>query len=164
VAAGRWNNNNPSQVSGYCHTTDAPIEGAVFFNGEQIDPLTGQRTPNNPYIDVSCASGGIAACMIWGYSPWATGGDSHQACLQMKRAAYCGDIPYTTYGHVIYVTDSLNPQINDAFGTTLEAYWGPNGALCLSNRRDTDISFPGCSPALPTCDTIPQSWLTESSF
>jgi hypothetical protein len=162
-----WNDSNPSQVSNYCSVTNGVAEPVVFVPGTKTHPLTASRTADSSFVDMSCASGGIVACMLWGYKPWSNGSagpDLHQACIQMKRAAYCGVQPYTEEGHTIYVRDSLNPQVNNGTGSTSEAYWGVNGALCLDNRRDTNVDFSGCTPALPSCATVPSGWLLHNDF
>ena len=162
-----WNDSSPSQVSNYCTVQNGVAEPVVFVPGTNTHPLTATRLADTSFVDMSCASGGIVACMLWGYKPWSNGSAGpvlHQACVQMKRAAYCGDLPYTQEGHTIYVRDNLSPQLNNASGGQSEAYWGVNGALCLDNRRDTSISFAGCTPALPSCATVPSGWLLHNDF
>lgn len=162
-----WNDGSPSQVSNYCTVTNGVAEPVVFVPGTNTHPLTASRTADTSFVDMSCASGGIVACMLWGYKPWANGAagpDLHQACVQMKRAAYCGDVPYTEEGHTIYVGDNLSPRLNNASGNTREAYWGVHGALCLDSRRDTSVTFSGCTTALPSCATVPSGWLLRNDF
>lgn len=159
-----WNSSNPSKIGGYCHTTDANIESVTFLSGVAIHPLKGQRVVNSNAVLLSCASGTISACMVWGYKPWETSADAHQTCIQMKRAAYCNDYAYTNYGHMIYVNDKLSPQMNNSFGTTNEAFWGPAGAVCFDNQRDPDIAFSGCSNPLPSCSGFSSGWMEQSSF
>lgn len=162
-----WPDSNPAVVTNYCTVTNGVAEPVVFVPGTNTHPLSAVRTADSSFVDMSCASGAIAACLIWGYKPWSSGSagpDLHQACVQMKRAAYCGNFPYTEEGHTIYVRDNLNPHINSGSGPTSEAYWGPNGALCLDNRRDTSVSFPGCGQALPSCSTVPSGWLLHNDF
>ena len=88
-------------------------------------------------------SGKAAACMAWGYNPDAGPGSSgwqlHQACIQMKRAAYFGDgVPYTINGTLIYRRDNLmDPQMNDPLASIVnktEALWDAKGAVCVNDK------------------------------
>jgi len=81
----------------------------------------------------------------WGYSDsgeyeeWAREGDlAHRACVRMVRADYCADgHDHTMEGTEIDVGDSFSPSINQlgARPWQLEAYWGPDGALCMNEPR-----------------------------
>ena len=123
------------------------------------DPANGaKRTPQVPgTITFACRDAALAKCVEWGYRPWASvNGASlaeyHQACTRMVRADYCGDgTPHTVAGTPIHVLDQIGVQNVDPNVTyTVEAEWGPNGAVCLNtdSRRDPQLAV-ACS--LPAC-------------
>lgn len=162
-----WNDSNPSQVSNYCSVTGGVAEPVVFVPGTKTHPLTASRTAGlelRRHVLRERRNCGLYAVGLQAMVKRLRLSYLHQACIQMKRAAYCGVEPYTQEGHTIYVRDSLNPQINNGSGSTQEAYWGVSGALCLDNRRDTSVSFSGCTPSLPSCATVPSGWLLHNDF
>lgn len=61
----------------------------------------------------------------------------YQACVRMMRADYCGDgVGHTRNGTPIDLFDRIGVQRDEpAEGMTLEAAWGPEGAVCISHTR-----------------------------
>lgn len=165
-----------SAWSSYCKGSDGQRQRAVFYRGAQWNPLDGSRTDGADLVTMTCESGAVASCMSWGYRPWATGHlasgenpsllDSHQACIHMKRASYCGDSQANTIaGTAIVVNDSFSPSINSGPSAALEALWTPAGAICLSQRRHPEIPFIGCPLPLPACPENPSGgYLLSSSI
>ena len=94
---------------------------SVFYQGAQWNPMDGSRQDGPGRVTMTCESGSVARCMRWGYRPWATATasaqsglvslvDHHQACIHMKRAAYCGDSRTQTMdGTSLYIQDQLAP-------------------------------------------------------
>lgn len=139
---------------------DEPL-AAAFFPGSQWDPQDGRRTDAPELIALTCETGAVATCALWGYVPWeraARSGvaeteslaDYHQACIHLKRAAYCGTAAsYTSPGMQIEIGDPLG--IRRASVDVLEALWTPQGAVCISSARDPESGFLGCPEPLPAC-------------
>ncbi len=151
-----------SSWTSYCKGASGESQRSVFYQGSQWNPMNGARTDGTSLITMTCESGSVAKCMSWGYRPWATGTvaggqrvslrDSHQACIHMKRASYCGDSKANTIdGTRIIVNDSLSPAINSGPEDILEARWTTSGATCVTNQRHPEILFIGCPLPLPTC-------------
>jgi hypothetical protein len=85
----------------------------------------------------ACRGASLAKAVEWGYKPWAspTMNDAHQAAMRMIRADYFGNgVTHTTNGNPIDVSDKWGIQVADT-NWPIEAKWGPNGAVCLSNPR-----------------------------
>jgi hypothetical protein len=150
---------------------------SIFSQGAHWDPASAARTTGSERVTVSCQSGAIATCMLWGYRPWATAerqdngqaeslADYHQACIHMKRAAYCGDAAsYTTPGIDILMADPFDPASSVGEMPQLEAYWSTNGALCLNQPRYPSAQFQGCPAALPPCPADPPAgWKLASGM
>lgn len=100
-------------------------------------------------ITISCISGVVAKCVRWGYPPWekGPGGEDlapfHASCVRMARADYCGDgAPHTKDGTSIDNFDDLGIQTRgapDDASYVFEAGWSPQGAVCVSHTRWTDV-------------------------
>ncbi len=152
-----------SDWSPYCKGPDGEPQRSVFYQGAQWNPMDGSRQDGPGRVTMTCESGSVARCMRWGYRPWATAtaavqsgpvslADHHQACIHMKRAAYCGDSrTHTIDGTSLYIQDQLAPPLHTGVLDTIEAVWSPSGAVCLSNRRHPELPFLGCAQPLPTC-------------
>lgn len=151
----------------YCKGANNEAQHTVFYQGSLWHPANGDRVDGAQHVTATCESGSVARCMRWGYRPWAAatgaGGnvslaDHHQACIHMKRAAYCGDRrTHTIDGTQLYIQDQLSPALHSGSLESIEAVWSPTGAVCLSNRRRPELPFLGCEPALPTCTAAHQS-------
>ncbi len=145
----------------YCKGPDGTAQRTVFYQGSQWDPLNGARQDGPGLVTATCESGSVARCMRWGYRPWGTAvGQSgpqslvehHQACVHMKRAAYCGDRrTHTIDGTPLYLSDQLSPALHSGSLDAIEAVWSPQGAVCLSRRRHPELPFLGCDQPLPSC-------------
>lgn len=150
-----------SSFTPYCKGAGGEAQRSVFYQGAQWNPLDGSRQNGANLITATCESGSVARCMRWGYRPWATATgqsgsvslqDHHQACIHMKRAAYCGDSrTHTIDGTQLYIQDQLSPALHTGSLDTIESVWSPAGAVCLSNRRHPELLFLGCEQPLPTC-------------
>jgi hypothetical protein len=153
----------------HCQDSQGQTMPSIFSQGSHWHPASAARTLGSERVAVSCQSGAIATCMLWGYRPWATAerqdngqpeslADYHQACIHMKRAAYCGDeVSYTTKGIDILMADPFDPSSAMGAIDQIEAYWSPSGALCLTQPRHPSAQFQGCPAALPPCSAEPPS-------
>ncbi len=127
-----------------------PTEAIPLSN--HWDAVTGDRIDDPDTVTFACRGAVLAKCVEWGYRPWATTtackkndkkckevalADHHQACTRMARADYCGEgYPHTINDTPIDIIDKLSPQIQaestaNIAGWTVEAEWGPDGALCV---------------------------------
>lgn len=137
IFPGFWNNHCGSLTT---------KEKSIFLGGSLWDPFDASRTDNSNFLTLSCESGAVGRCAMWGYPPYAKGDagydasarDYHQSCIYLKRAAYCGTDKTND-------ADEMPIQLADPFGFNrissyfdnadhVEALWGPSGALCVTNQ------------------------------
>lgn len=174
--------------SPYC-LAKGTAEQAVFYQGSLFHPSTAMRADHSSYVTLTCKSGGVATCMSWDEVPWiSTAKDAksnplanlkeyHQACIQMKRAAYFGDgVPYTINGTLIYRRDNLmDPQMNDPLASIVnktEALWDAKGAVCVNDkyRRHPELLLGNINTnanSKPSCGEYPWAgftWLVASAL
>lgn len=121
-------------------------EKLIFLGGSLWDPFDASRTDGDNLVTLSCESGAVGRCAMWGYPPYEKGDprydalarNYHQSCIYLKRAAYCGTDKTND-------ADEMPIQMSEQFGYNkidatfdnpdrLEALWGPSGALCVTNR------------------------------
>jgi hypothetical protein len=142
-------------------------DSVVFQKGIDVDPLTGSIVYNAGDVTMSCRYGAPATAYWWGYD-YVTDPYHFRAAIHMKRASYCGDSGFhTVSGTKIQVQDEEDVQggahwqdvtIQDS---AVEAFWGPNGALCYNQPRRPDLktfgvpNFGGVcgGTTIPRCDT-----------
>jgi hypothetical protein len=94
-------------------------------------------------FSITCTGGAQGKCVRFGYKPWRTLADGqslapyYQACVRLVRADYCGNgVGHTRNGTPIDIFDRIGIQADEvAPGMTLEAVWGPEGALCVRHPR-----------------------------
>lgn len=106
------------------------------------------NAPGATSFSLSCVSGAMAKCALWGYAPWAQRDgvsleDFHVACVQAVRAKYLQpyDTSYTCRGTVIDIYDRLGILKKDSKNTSFrfESRWRKDGLDCLAESR-----FPIC--------------------
>jgi ADYC domain-containing protein len=138
----------------------AEDSGGVFVGGSWADD--GAHVDDLDALTFACDDGVIAKCVAWGYAPWTTDAEVHQACTRLARADYCGDgISWTLDGTIIDAYDRIGIQdpVPDA-KFHFEAAWDTQGAVCVSRTRydvrdESDRAvLPSCLAALPVCDSI----------
>ncbi|MBC8073944.1 MAG: pentapeptide repeat-containing protein, partial [Deltaproteobacteria bacterium] len=138
------------------------LAGVWDETGARHDALAGDAEIAYSF---SCSNGALAKCVDWGYAPDAVGADAHQSCTRMVRADYCGDgQAHTADGTLIDVFDTLDVQRSDtSVDLAFEAGWGPNGAVCVSRARYTEVGTDGdeiavsCWEELPACETADEA-------
>jgi hypothetical protein len=159
-----------------CQNALTGAEPNVFIDNAAWHPITSDRSGSKAYTTITCQSGAVAVCPSWGYRPWATAYnlltaadeplvDAHQACIQMKRAAYCGGAQaFTVEGTKIMISDTYDPAFNRDLSPVTEAVWSPSGALCVSNPRHDPATYfaSACGASLPQCTGAEVSFLTTS--
>jgi hypothetical protein len=150
-------------------------------------PLAGAFTAGGTYqpahggILITCTGGAEGKCVRFGYKPWRSTPDwvalepYYQACVRLIRADYGGDgIGHTRNGTPIDLFDHIGVQRDEtAPGMTLEATFGPDGAVCVSHTRLPDVlslrelaeRYPFLSGHLGvSCDTQAPALLFVRSF
>jgi hypothetical protein len=138
-----------------------PVRGA--WQSQAKDPQSGAKVPyaggkipgtDGTAVTFACRDvGAIAKCVERvGYKPWKTAtaydinnnpitislDESHQACVRMLRADYCGDgVPHTYANTTINVADGdgLQSFAPGNLAWNFEAEWAPYGAYCISTGR-----------------------------
>ncbi len=162
----RWAANAPDGVPAtYCQNASHLPDPIVFQRGIDVDPVTGIVARNSQadnFVTLSCYLGAPATVWRWNYDHVDSDAFYFDAGIQMKRASYCGNGDYyTVAGTKIQIGDD---RINrDLPIHMLEAWWSPQGALCLNpaNERHRDIvakkNFTGsCNgKTLPPCQDPP---------
>lgn len=149
-----------------CQNAVTGPEPNLFFGGASWHPISAERIDAKEHLTITCGNtGAVAVCMGWGYRPWASAfngisgadeslRDTHQACIQMKRAAYCGGAEaFTLEGTKILIQDIYEPAFNDSRSPDLEAVWTPKGAKCVSHPRHDPATYfaSACGQTLPQC-------------
>lgn len=155
----------------YCQDANRLPDPIVFQRGIDVDPVTGAVARNSQadqLVTLSCYLGAPATVYRWNYDHVATDSFYFDAAIQMKRASYCGNGDYyTVAGTKLQIGDD---RINrDLPIHRLEAWWSPQGALCLNpaNERHPEIAakknFTGScrGQPLPPCQDPP---VTPSSL
>jgi ADYC domain-containing protein len=116
-------------------------------------PLAGAFTPDGRYVVVpgrilvTCTGGAEGKCIRFGYKPWRTLSDGttlepyYRACVRLVRADYGGDgVGHTRNGTPIDLFDRIGIQEDEtAPDMTLEAAFGPEGAVCVAHTRLSDV-------------------------
>ncbi len=145
-------------------------------------PLAGAFTPDGRYVAmpgrilITCTGGAEGKCVRFGYKPWRTLPDGtllqpyYQACVRLVRADYGGDGEgHTRDGTPIDLFDRIGIQRDEVGpGMTLEAAFGPDGAVCVAHPRLSDSMsldalvqrYPRLADHVgPTCDDHAQALL-----
>lgn len=97
------------------------------------------------------ARGAVGKCVGWGYAPWRrVGGVSldrtHQACVRMVRADFCGDgTSYTKDGNWVDLYDAFGIQTDTELWET-EAEWDETGARCFYGYNRSSSPVPCYDP------------------
>lgn len=99
---------------------------------------------------LSCMSGVMAKCLLWGFVPWkSVKGKSleplHRACVRGARAHYLGNqnTSYTCRKKIIGISDRLGIQKKGRKPLQFESLWSEDGLECLARPR-----YPACADEL----------------
>ncbi len=107
-----------------------PLPGAFTSDGKY--------QPGHPGILITCTGGAEGKCVRFGYKPWRINLlPYYQTCVRLVRADYGGDgVGHTRNGTPIDLFDRIGVQADEiAPGMTLEAAFGPEGAVCVAHTR-----------------------------
>jgi hypothetical protein len=121
------------------------------WNLAQGVPGGGAYHPESSEFTIACRGSAIAKCIELGYKPWNGLVREIATCTRAMRGDYCGDgAPFTVTGTVINIFDVDGIQLDTAAWVP-EAEWSPDGALCISKKKDTRFwqvahSTPPCFP------------------
>jgi hypothetical protein len=118
----------------------------VLFADFDVHPDSGTHFARANTLYFGCTAAAVGKAAMWGYSPWDTDEQTHQTASRAVRADYCGiGQPYTVAGTKVQLADDFG--IN-GFGDPdayTEAFWGPEGALCIKVPRLVDVAEVGCA-------------------
>jgi hypothetical protein len=140
-----------------------PVDG--YWNFDEGVAGGGRKIESLTRITFACTQiGAIGKCVEAGYRPWEVSDDgmslaaSHEACVRLLRADYCGDgTPHTVDGVWVNVYDFAGVQ-DDTEAWGVEAEWNADGARCVTaNHRQAQAV--ACYDELydPTCGN-PADW------
>lgn len=141
-----------------------PEDPVVFQEGIDVDPATGliPRPSIANLVTLSCWHGAPATVYGWGYTYRGSSDETFyfDAGIHMKRASYCADETYyTKTGLYIQIADDRGIQ-KSITNPDLEAWWQPDGAVCLGKRRYPAKDFSGCpnkpGKLLKPCPAVPK--------
>ena len=102
-------------------------------------------------FSIACRGSAIAKCVEPGFKPWRDAIPELAACVRALRADYCGDgTPHTVNGTMVNIFDDRGIQA-DAVDWVPEAEWTPEGATCVSKKKNTRFDqvtheTPACFP------------------
>jgi hypothetical protein len=163
----QWENRSDPSIAlpqQYCQGPNHKPDTVVFQQGIDVDPSTGNVTHPNVapnverFVTLSCSLGAPAKVFSWGYQYQGAAPVTFyfDAGIHMKRASYCADVRhYTRSGTDIEKLDDkfINRPIDlsSPAAPDVEAWWGPEGALCVNSERmrhpemaPTDIGLMNC--------------------
>lgn len=159
--AGTWQPLCPADASGW-------PGWAVAVPGEwdtrEGHVLGGSWNKDRNQVSFACAGSTIEKCVELGYGVELVNGaavpSAHMlACVRALRADYCGDgRSWTVSGTVIDMWDEIGVLPRSEPSWTLEANWGRDGAVCVSDLRVAE-AMPECLAArvLPACSSSERS-------
>jgi ADYC domain len=168
----QWKNLSDSSIASpqqYCRDSSQKPDTVVFQQGINVDPATGKVAPRSGtanLVTLSCFQGAPAKVYSWGYSYQGSSSSStfyFDAGIHMKRASYCADFRhYTWAGTSIDRLDDqeINKQIpppppNSPLPPDLEAWWSPDGALCVNSEHMRHSSLAPKDIDLLSCNGNP---------
>lgn len=126
----------------------------VMFGDLDVDAQTGKHFAREHTLYFGCAAAAVGKSAVWGYAPWTTDEVTHQTASRTVRADYCGNgHSYTKAGTPLQLRDvfGINQFIDPDFDT--EAFWGPDGAVCIKVPRYTNIQDIACAGnGVPYCE------------
>jgi hypothetical protein len=132
------------------------FEGERISEKDRIDVVddTGQ------WFNLGCAGSALAKMYLTGHTlaaaadGFSTTTDERTTILKMFGADYCGKgVPFTVAGQpLVWADDHGWMTFNTSSQTTLEARWGPAGAVCVDIPRATIPGTPAATefPAIYT--------------
>lgn len=184
---GDWSSFCPHPYVGRDGTSTMLPEYMIPVGGAQWG-LNGSRTDDPAALHLSCTHDMIGGCIGWGLPPWQSEigvdgtelslRDFHQACTRMKRNDICGTgDPSTTLNQgaalqtALWHWDSLDLSMAPQTRSTMEAFWGVDGAICYNPsefRSNDSIAIQRMQIQLalcpkPTCSSGNYSGLVGSA-
>ena len=151
-----WSATGKDGWSSFCPHPYVGRDGVTTMLPEYMIPvggaqwgLDGSRVDDPAALQLSCTHDMVGGCISWGLPPWQSEIDAngtevalrdwHQACTRMKRNDICGTgDPSTTLSQgaslqtVLWHWDSLDLSMTPQTTSTMEAFWGVDGAVCYN--------------------------------
>lgn len=161
---------------------ESPYAWAVAVSGERYERQTNEVLETDSdalgWFSIACSGSALFKMKHMGYEARpadpltnTTTPTQRQATLKMLTADYCSGASeeFTRDGTPLHWQNSAGWSQNDSqYGGSLEAYWGPEGALCLDTprlgTRELQRIEEECGGPLPSCDGFEGAyeWRTES--
>ena len=170
--SGRWLNlcSNPDPESPEDLTmANGLAYYSLMFEGDRLHRDTKTITADDAFkwFTIACSGGAPAKLYLTGhaypasYDGFTTTRDERQTMLKMFVADYCGGgTPYTVAGQPLTWADSNHWMEMLDSKTTLEARWGPDGAVCIGTPRASVDGTPAAIEFLPTI--IDTKWIVNA--
>ncbi len=141
-----------------CQGSNSDAQWFTLISDELYDPVTHAISPANGAVTVACVGQAAAKMKLFDYHPRGTKGatpDQRLATLRMITADYCGDGTSFTEAGVHVAWRNLGGEVQPPYGEhTMEALWGPNGAICLGTPRVAELGDVLEHCEVPSCETI----------
>lgn len=155
----------------------SPDAKAVLLTGERYTYETNDVVATGEaaggWFTIACSGNALYKMKMAGYEAnprpgnRTTTSDARQATFKMLTGDYCGTgNSFTEDGTAVSWVNNGEWSSNGSMaGTVLEAYWGPDGALCLdlprlglAYRQAILDDCQAVSKSLPSCVTVPASY------
>lgn len=141
-----------------CQGNNPDAQWFTLISDELYDPVTHAISPANGAVTVACVGQAAAKMKLFDYHPRGTKQatvDQRLATLRMITADYCGDGTSFTQAGVHVAWRNLGGEVQPPYAEkSMEAYWGPNGAICLTRPRVVAIDDVLERCAIPSCADV----------
>ncbi|MBL8947312.1 MAG: hypothetical protein JNK45_29335 [Myxococcales bacterium] len=126
---------------------------AVLFADLDVKADSGTHVERANTIYFGCTHAAVGKAAMWGYSPWDTDDETHQTASRAVRADYCGvGQSYTVAGTKVQLADIFGINGFGDPNAYTEAFWGPEGALCIKVPRHVEVQDVACAGSpVPFC-------------
>ena len=139
-----------------------PDTNITLIARERYDEATKTVAEAPDWFTLACRGEAAAKMKLLGYGP--NGNfeqdtpatiDQRQATIKMLTADYCGTgHSFTEHGTPLIWNNGSTVDVPIDEGDELEAYWGPEGALCLDHPRHAERKEVTEMCNLPLCSTV----------
>lgn len=133
-----------------CAAEDGNIE-AVLYEDTHVDMKSGVVDKQTDILNIACLSGALGKAGEWGYRPYDINHYEFQGIIRALRADYCGDgDSWTKPGTAIDIEDRWGIQKFFNPNHRTEAFWSPDGALCVTLPRRPEFTEVKCGTKILT--------------
>lgn len=131
------------------------VQGEIYDQDASVDKENNQYKQGAEWFSLACAGSAISKMRLLGYDPMialTSGRAERQSTLKMLSGRYRGPKTFTAPGtplmwrHRLPRTFVGSPEVHRWSPNLIEAYWGENGALCVTHRRTWRTSPDSSTP------------------